>query len=79
MQSGVIGGSENTASKIYTRKMREVQKYMAVSGHGCIGYAVIANNKLWDARPAGLRATLERAIRPAAEFHRDLGFDPAKL
>ena len=39
LQTGVVDGSENTPSNIYTQKFYEVQKYMTVSNHGVIGYA----------------------------------------
>ena len=41
MQTGVVDGQENTWSNIYTQKMHEVQKYITVTNHGYIGYAVI--------------------------------------
>src|SRR4029077_1324295 len=41
MQTGVVDGSENTPSNMYTQKHHEVQKYTAVTNHGYIGYAVI--------------------------------------
>src|SRR4051794_27653787 len=43
LQTGVVDGSENTPSNVYTQKMHEVQKHLTVSNHGYIGYAVITN------------------------------------
>jgi C4-dicarboxylate-binding protein DctP len=68
MQTGVVDGSENTPSNIYTQKMHEVQKYMTVSDHGYIGYAVIANKRFWDALPADIRTALEGAMREATSY-----------
>ena len=56
LQTGVVDGQENTSSNIYTQKMHEVQKYITVTNHGYIGYAVIVNKKFWDGIPADIRA-----------------------
>jgi C4-dicarboxylate-binding protein DctP len=71
MQTGVVDGSENTLSNIYTQKMHEVQKYLTLSDHGYIGYAVIVNKKFWDGLPADLRTTLEGCMQEATKFAND--------
>ncbi len=63
MQTGVVDGSENTPSNMYTQKHNEVQKHITISNHGYIGYAVIANKKFWDGLPADVRAQLEKAMK----------------
>ena len=68
LQTGVVDGTENTPSNMYTQKHHEVQKYLTLSDHGYIGYAVIANKKFWDALPADIRATLEGAMRDATKY-----------
>lgn len=68
MQTGVVDGSSNTTSNIYTQKFYEVQKYLTVSEHAYIGYVVITNKKFWDALPSDLRATLEGAMRDATTY-----------
>ena len=55
LQTGVVDGTENPPSNFYTQKMHEVQKYMTLSDHGYIGYAVIVNKKFWDGLPADVR------------------------
>ncbi len=60
MQTGVVDGSENTPSNMLTQKHHEVQKYVALTNHGYIGYAVIVNKKFWDGLPADVRTALER-------------------
>src|SRR3954471_13707118 len=55
LQTGVVDGTENTPSNIYTQKMHEVQSHLTVSDHGYIGYAVIVNKKFWDGLPADIR------------------------
>ncbi len=68
MQTGVVDGSENTPSNIYTQKMHEVQKYLTVSDHGYIGYAVIANKKFWEGLPPDIRTALDGAMREATVY-----------
>ena len=68
LQTGVVDGTENTPSNIYTQKMHEVQSDMTVSEHGYIGYAVIANKKFWDGLPADIRTQLEGAMRDATKY-----------
>ncbi len=68
LQTGVVDGQENTWSNIYTQKMHEVQKYMTVTNHGYIGYAVVVNKKFWDGLPADIRDELSKAMKEATEF-----------
>src|SRR4051812_26638776 len=68
LQTGVVDGAENTYSNIYTQKMHEVQKYLTVSDHGYVGYAVIVNKKFWDGLPPDIRATLEKAMQEATQY-----------
>src|SRR5690349_11001070 len=68
LQTGVVDGAENTYSNIYTQKMHEVQKHLTVSDHGYVGYAVIVNKKFWEGLPAGIRTTLEGAMREATQY-----------
>ncbi|GJD50618.1 C4-dicarboxylate-binding periplasmic protein DctP [Methylobacterium crusticola] len=68
MQTGVVDGSENTPSNMFTQKHHEVQKYLTFSDHGYIGYAVITNKKFWDGLPAEVRGELEKAMREATAF-----------
>jgi C4-dicarboxylate-binding protein DctP len=68
LQTGVVDGTENTASNEYTQKMHEVQKYTVISDHGYIGYAVIANKKFWDGLPADVRGSLEKAMAEATTY-----------
>lgn len=45
--------------------MHEVQKFVSLTDHGYLGYAVIANKKFWDGLPADVRAKLEQAMKEA--------------
>jgi len=68
LQTGVVDGTENPPSNFYTQKMHEVQKFLALTNHGYLGYAVIVNKKFWDGLPADIRTTLEGAMRDATLY-----------
>lgn len=70
LQTGVVDGTENPPSNMYTQKMHEVQKHMTLSNHGYLGYAVIVNKKFWDGLPADIRAQLEQAMRDATTYEK---------
>ncbi len=68
LQTGVVDGTENPPSNMYTQKMYEVQKHMIMSDHGVIEYAVITNKKFWDGLPADIRAALTESMKEATAF-----------
>jgi len=68
LQTGVVDGTENTDSNIYTQKMHEVQKYLTVTDHGYIGYVVVVNKKFWDGLAPDIRTTLEGAMKDATTY-----------
>lgn len=70
LQTGVVDGTENPPSNMYTQKMHEVQKHVTVSNHGYLGYAVIVNKKFWDGLPADVRGQLDKAMREATTFEK---------
>ncbi len=72
LQTGVVDGTENPPSNFYTQKMHEVQKYLALTNHGYLGYAVIVNKKFWDGLPADIRTTLEGAMKDATKYADDI-------
>jgi len=72
LQTGVVDGTENPPSNFSTQKMQEVQKYLALTNHGYLGYAVIANKKFWDGLPADIRTTLEGAMKDATKYANDI-------
>lgn len=68
LQTGVVDGTENPVSNLYTQKMHEVQKHLAITDHGYLGYAVIVNKKFWDGLPADVRGQLETAMKESTTF-----------
>ena len=65
LQTGVVDGTENPISNLYSQKMHEVQKHLTLTEHGYLGYAVIVNKKFWDGLPPDIRAQLEQAMKEA--------------
>jgi C4-dicarboxylate-binding protein DctP len=73
LEQGVIDGQENTLSNIYSQKMHEVQKYMTLSNHGYLGYAVITNNTFWQGLPDDVREQVKRALDETTQWVRENG------
>jgi C4-dicarboxylate-binding protein DctP len=71
LQTGVVDGTENPHSNLYSQKMHEVQKHMTITDHGFVGYAVIVNKKFWDGLPADVRGPLTQAMADATKFTND--------
>src|SRR5205814_621535 len=59
-------------SNFYTQKMHEVQKYLALTDHGVIEYAVIVNKKFWDGLPADIRTALDGAMKDSTKYANDI-------
>ena len=72
LQTGVVDGTENPPSNLYTQKMHEVQKHVTLSNHGYLGYAVIVNKKFWEGLPVDVRKTLEGAMAEATKYANDI-------
>jgi C4-dicarboxylate-binding protein DctP len=72
LQTGVVDGTENPASNLYTQKMHEVQKYLTLSDHGVVEYAVVVNKKFWEELPPDVRAGLESAMKEATAYTNDI-------
>ncbi|MGZ5045805.1 MAG: TRAP transporter substrate-binding protein [Usitatibacter sp.] len=72
LQTGVVDGTENPPSNFYTQKMHEVQKYLTLSNHHYLAYAVIVNKKFWDGLPPDIRKILEGAMADATQYADDI-------
>ena len=68
LQTGVVDGTENPPSNMYTQKMNEVQKHATLSNHGYLGYAVIVNKEFWDGLPEDVRGQLEKAMAESTVY-----------
>ena len=72
LQTGVVDGTENPPSNMFTQKMHEVQKFVTFSEHGYLGYAVIVNKKFWDGLPADIRTALTGAMRDSTKYANEI-------
>lgn len=68
LQTGIVDGTENPPSNLYTQRMHEVQKHVTISNHGYLGYAVIVNKKFWDGLPSDIRSGLEKAMKESTKY-----------
>ncbi len=68
LQTGVVDGTENPWSNIYSKKFHEVQKYIMDSNHGVLDYMVITNTKWWNGLPADVRKGLNEAMVESIKF-----------
>jgi C4-dicarboxylate-binding protein DctP len=68
LQTGVVDGTENPPSNMYTQKMHEVQTHATVSNHGYLGYAVIVNKQFWDGLDPAVREGLEKAMAESTDY-----------
>lgn len=75
LQTGVVDGTENPISNLYTQKMHEVQKHLTLTEHGYLGYAVITNKKFWDGLPGDVRSELEQALKEATDYANKIAKD----
>ena len=68
LQTGVVDGTENPWSNIYSKKFHEVQGYIMESNHGVLDYMVITNTKWWEGLPADIRKGLNEAMVESIKF-----------
>ncbi|WP_248930076.1 TRAP transporter substrate-binding protein [Paenibacillus hamazuiensis] len=68
LEQGTVDGEENSISNIYSKKFYQVQKYMTLSNHGYLGYAVLMNKTFWDKLPEELHAPILEAMKEATVF-----------
>ena len=72
LQSGVVDGAENPPLNFYSQKVYEVQKHLAVTEHGYMGFAVIVNKRFWDGLAPEIRSGLESALAEATRMNNAL-------
>ncbi|UJS25585.1 TRAP transporter substrate-binding protein [Thiothrix winogradskyi] len=72
LQTGVVDGTENPPSNLYTQKMHEVQKHASATNHGYLGYAVITNKDFWDKLPEDVRKSLDEAMQESTDYANEI-------
>ncbi|CAM5795657.1 MULTISPECIES: TRAP transporter substrate-binding protein [Brevibacillus] len=68
LASGQVDGQENTISNIYTRRLYQVQRYMTLSNHGYLGYAVIMNKQFWEDLPPETQTIIQEALKETTAY-----------
>jgi C4-dicarboxylate-binding protein DctP len=68
LKMGIVDGTENPISNLYTQKMFEVQSHLTMTEHGYLGYVVIVDKKFWEALPTDIRGQLELAMKEATDY-----------
>ena len=68
LSTGVVDGTENPPSNLYTQKMYEVQKHASMTNHGVLGYLVVTNKKFWDGLTPEQKTLFEGAMKEATEL-----------
>lgn len=61
-----VDGQENTISNIYSKRLYKFQKYLTISNHGFLGYAVIVNREFWNRLPPQLQQQVMEAMNETA-------------
>ncbi|GAA3997914.1 TRAP transporter substrate-binding protein [Comamonas faecalis] len=64
----VVDGTENPISNFWTQRMHEVQIDLSLTGHGWLGYAVVANQRFWRFLASTDRALVARALDEALQW-----------
>lgn len=62
LQTGVVDGTENPWSNIYSKKFHEVQKYFSETNHGILDSLVVTNASFWENLPTDIRTELENIL-----------------
>ncbi|NGQ94919.1 TRAP transporter substrate-binding protein [Brevibacillus sp. SYP-B805] len=69
LEKGLADGGENTISNIYSKRLYQVQKYMTISNHGYLGYAVIMNESFWNKLPPDIQAKIMEAMEETTAWN----------
>lgn len=75
LQTGVVDGTENPWSNIYSKKFHEVQKYIMDSNHGVLDYMVIGNAKWWAGLPPDVQKGLTEAMAESIQYGNKAAFE----
>ncbi|MGN7470843.1 DctP family TRAP transporter solute-binding subunit [Brevibacillus sp. SAFN-007a] len=72
LANGKVDGEENTISNVYTKRLYQVQKYMTISNHGFLGYAVVINQTFWNKLPPDIQQAITEAMQEATAYNNQL-------
>lgn len=72
IEKGTIDGQENTISNIFTKRLYLGQKYLTLSNHGYLGYAVIINKSFWEKLPTNIQNAIQEALQETTEWNNQM-------
>ena len=68
LQQGVVNGTENSLSNLYTQKMHEVQSHLLMSNHGALLYCVLMNKKKWESLTKSQKELINSSFLSSLEY-----------
>ena len=72
LRNGAIDAAESIPSSALENKKDQPPKYLSITGHGYVGYAIVVNKKFWDGLPTELRVQLTSAVKETGKFANQL-------
>jgi TRAP-type transport system periplasmic protein len=72
LKLGVVQGSDGPFDQIYTFKLQEAQKYIAITGHLYATSLWLMNDKLYQGLPADQKAIIDTAAKEALAYGDEL-------
>jgi len=72
LENGAIDGQENPFTTIFSNKLHEVQKYLAITNHQYNPQSVVVSKKFWDTLSADEKKILSDATAEAAKYQREV-------
>ncbi len=67
LKNGIVQGTENTWSNIYTQNYQDVQSNMTETNHGVIGYILVTNRTFWAQLPFDVKVELNEIIHEVTD------------
>ncbi|WP_209123127.1 DctP family TRAP transporter solute-binding subunit [Alkalihalobacillus sp. BA299] len=71
LSTGIVDGTENTLSNIYSKGFYRQQKYMTVSNHNYLGYAVLMNSNFFHTLPVDYQNSIIEAMNEVTMWLRE--------
>jgi C4-dicarboxylate-binding protein DctP len=75
LQQGVVDGTENSLSNLYTQKMHEVQSHLLMSNHGALLYCVLMNKKKWKSLTKSQKELINSSFLSSLKYQRSIVAD----
>jgi len=70
LKTGVVDGQENPIAVIYSNKIYETQKYLAITGHNYNSMVHVISKKVWDKLTAAQKKIVQEESKKAGNWMR---------